>query len=44
MMNEEEVKYPNVSLKGKRNKQKAELDSTHQRYGQKNQTDVRNRG
>lgn len=37
-MNENIKAYPNVTLKGKLNKQKGEVDAGQIRYGQNNQT------
>ncbi|WP_256242228.1 hypothetical protein [Bacillus sp. V3B] len=42
-MDEKEINIPNVNLKGKLNKQKGEQDAGQLRYGQKNQTEGRNR-
>ena len=42
-MDEKEINIPNVSLKGKMIKQKGEKAAEQLRYGQKSQTDGRNR-
>jgi hypothetical protein len=42
-MQEKETRFPNVSLKGKLNKQKGDTDPEQLRYGQKNQTEGSNR-
>ena len=42
-MDEKEINIPNVSLKGKLNRQKGEKEAEQLRYGQKSQTEGRNR-
>lgn len=42
-MDEKEINIPNVSLKGKLNRQKGEKEAEQLRYGQKSQTDGRDR-
>ena len=42
-MDEKEINIPNVSLKGKLNRQKGEKEAEQLRYGQKSQTAGRNR-
>jgi hypothetical protein len=42
-MDEKEINIPNVSLKGKLNRQKGEKEAEQLRYGQKSQTDGRSR-
>ena len=42
-MDEKEINIPNVSLKGKLNRQKGEKEAEQLRYGQKSQTEDRNR-
>ena len=42
-MDEKEINIPNVSLKGKLNRQKGEKEAEQLRYGQQSQTDGRNR-
>jgi hypothetical protein len=42
-MDEKEINIPNVSLKGKLNRQKGEKEAEQLRYGQKSQTDGKNR-
>jgi len=41
-MDEKEINIPNVSLKGKLNRQKGEKEAEQLRYGQKQQTDGNN--